>query len=202
MEQLVAEYESSGLSRIDFCRERGLGLSTLDRYRTQQKGRSTMSEIVFFREEESAKALLEQLFPLLIPEGSQVRRQTGSGEATAQETAELSESACPVHVMRTQDQGDCRRIKRSLAALCPVSHRPRTIVRIACQCHELESFYLGDLQAVESGLGVRGLAGKQNNAKFRDPDHLSSPSRELEKLPAIAARKLPVRALLVRISTC
>jgi hypothetical protein len=44
---LVAEYESSGLSRIDFCRERGLGLSTLDRYRTQQKrqvpaGRNTL----------------------------------------------------------------------------------------------------------------------------------------------------------------
>jgi hypothetical protein len=37
VEELVAEYESSGLSRIEFCRERGLGLSTLDRYRTQQK---------------------------------------------------------------------------------------------------------------------------------------------------------------------
>ena len=37
MEQLVAEYESSGRSRIDFCRERGLGLSTLDRYRTRRK---------------------------------------------------------------------------------------------------------------------------------------------------------------------
>jgi len=35
VEQLVAEYESSGLSRSEFCRERGLGLSTLDRYRTQ-----------------------------------------------------------------------------------------------------------------------------------------------------------------------
>jgi hypothetical protein len=31
-----------------------------------------MSELVFFLEEESAKALLEQLFPLLIPEGSRV----------------------------------------------------------------------------------------------------------------------------------
>src|SRR5271169_3126880 len=37
VEQLIAEYESSGLSRSEFCRERGLGLSTLDRYRTQQK---------------------------------------------------------------------------------------------------------------------------------------------------------------------
>jgi len=37
VEQLVAEYESSGLSRIEFCRERGLALSTLGRYRKRQE---------------------------------------------------------------------------------------------------------------------------------------------------------------------
>lgn len=37
VDQLVAEYESSGLSRREFCRERGVGLSTLDRYRTRRK---------------------------------------------------------------------------------------------------------------------------------------------------------------------
>jgi hypothetical protein len=37
VEQLVAEYESSGLSRIEFCRERGVALSTLGRYRSRQK---------------------------------------------------------------------------------------------------------------------------------------------------------------------
>jgi hypothetical protein len=33
VEQLVSEFESSGLSRTEFCRERGLALSTLGRYR-------------------------------------------------------------------------------------------------------------------------------------------------------------------------
>jgi hypothetical protein len=37
VDQLVTEYETSGLSRDEFCRERGLGLSTLDRYRTRRK---------------------------------------------------------------------------------------------------------------------------------------------------------------------
>ena len=37
VEQLVAEYESSGLSQNEFCRERGLALSTLGRYRTRRK---------------------------------------------------------------------------------------------------------------------------------------------------------------------
>jgi hypothetical protein len=37
VDQLIAAYESSGLSRQEFCRERGVGLSTLDRYRTRRK---------------------------------------------------------------------------------------------------------------------------------------------------------------------
>jgi transposase-like protein len=35
-EQLVAEYEASGLSQVEFCRERGLSLATLARYRKRQ----------------------------------------------------------------------------------------------------------------------------------------------------------------------
>jgi len=34
--QLVAEYEASGLSQVEFCRERGLSLATLSRYRKRQ----------------------------------------------------------------------------------------------------------------------------------------------------------------------
>jgi hypothetical protein len=37
VEQLVAEFESSGLNRSEFCRERGLALSTLARYRRGRK---------------------------------------------------------------------------------------------------------------------------------------------------------------------
>ena len=37
VEQVVAEFESSGLSRIEFCRQRGLALSTLGRYRRRER---------------------------------------------------------------------------------------------------------------------------------------------------------------------
>ena len=37
VEEVVAEYESSGLSRIEFCRARGVALSTLSRYRSRQQ---------------------------------------------------------------------------------------------------------------------------------------------------------------------
>jgi hypothetical protein len=90
--------------------------------------------------------------------------------------------------MRDQDRTDCRRVKRSLAALCAQAGRPQTVVRIACR--KLEAFYLGDLLAVELGLDIGGLSGKQNKAKFRDPDRLEHPSRELQKLTGNRYQKI------------
>ena len=146
-----------------------------------------MNELVFFLEEESAKALLEQIFPLLVPQGSNVYPRfivfEGKQDLEKQLPKKLSGYLNPrarFIVMRDQDQADCRKTKRSLATLCARAGRPQATVRIACR--ELEAFYLGDLLAVELGLGVDGLAGKQNKAKFRDPDRLALPSRELEKL--------------------
>ena len=37
VEQLVTEYEASGLSRTEFCRQKGLSLSTLARYRRRRE---------------------------------------------------------------------------------------------------------------------------------------------------------------------
>lgn len=54
-------------------------------------------------------------------------------------------------VMRDQDSGDCYQIKDRLLNLSREAGRPNALVRIACK--ELESFYLGDLNAVEQGLG-------------------------------------------------
>ena len=39
---MVTEYEASGLSRVEFCRQRGLSLATLARYRHRQsQGQAT-----------------------------------------------------------------------------------------------------------------------------------------------------------------
>lgn len=54
------------------------------------------------------------------------------------------------------------------------------MVRVACR--ELESFYLGDLAAVEKGLGIKGLKKQQQKRKFRDPDALRHPAEELYRL--------------------
>jgi hypothetical protein len=154
-----------------------------------------MRELVFCLEEESARVLLEHVVPLIIPEESRVRRRfivfEGKQDLDRRLSRKLSAYLNPhaiFVILRDQDMGDCRQIKSHLIALCTKSGKPEAIVRIAC--HELEAFYLGDLRAVELGLVVNGLAAKQNRARFRVPDQLPSPSRELRKLTGNRYQKI------------
>ncbi len=142
-----------------------------------------MKELVFLLEEASAKALIEGLLPRLVPAGSFPARfivfdgkQDLERHLTSRLRGYLNPNARFI-VLRDQDAGDCKVVKRKLVALCRKSGKTHTTVRIACR--ELEAFYLGDLRAVELGLGLRNLAGKQAARKFRNPDALHSPSTEL-----------------------
>lgn len=54
------------------------------------------------------------------------------------------------------------------------------MVRIACR--ELESWYFGDLAAVERALKVKNLAAQSHKAKYRIPDRIGNPSSELRSL--------------------
>jgi hypothetical protein len=54
----------------------------------------------------------------------------------------------------------------------------------------LESWYLGDLAAVEVALGIKNLARHQVTAKFRQPDKLGSPSLELRQLTSNRYQKI------------
>ena len=83
-------------------------------------------------------------------------------------------------VLRDQDSADCTAVKQRLTAICTEAGRPHSLVRIVC--HELESWYLGDLQAVEKGLNLSCLSEQQQKRKFRNPDKLSNAKDELKKL--------------------
>ena len=85
-------------------------------------------------------------------------------------------------VLRDQDSApDCRVVKEELVRRVRESGRAEhAAVRIACR--ELEAFYLADLAAVGQALGLPDLACKQHKQKFRAPDYLGSPGRELHLL--------------------
>jgi hypothetical protein len=56
VEEVVAEFESSGLSRIEFCRQRGLALSTLGRYRKRQERQAPTGSSALLAVEVSGRA--------------------------------------------------------------------------------------------------------------------------------------------------
>lgn len=82
--------------------------------------------------------------------------------------------------MRDQDNADCVEIKRNLVRKCIDAGKAGTLVRIAC--HELESWFLGDLRAVEQAVGPNGISAKQDGQKYRAPDNLLNPSKELKRI--------------------
>lgn len=147
-----------------------------------------MSEVVFLLEEESAKVLIEGLWPRLVPPNIEVRPRYVVFEGKQDLERQLARKvrgylnpASRFIVLRDQDNApNWQSIKARLTDLCRSGGRPEAIIRIACR--ELEAFYLGDLSAVETGLGVPGLGAQQFKAKYRDPDHFGSPSRELAAL--------------------
>ncbi|MBU2738129.1 DUF4276 family protein [Acidithiobacillus concretivorus] len=146
-----------------------------------------MSELVFLLEEPSAKAMLESLLPRMLNAGVTFRCIPFEGKQDLEKQlmrkirAYQNDQARFI-VLRDQDSSpDCTLIKRNLLDLCQKSGKAdRCLVRIVCR--ELESFYLADLQAVEQALGINGLASHQGKKKFRTPDALGSPSKELRNM--------------------
>ena len=141
--------------------------------------------LVFFLEEPSAKEMLNGLLPNILPDNIQPRFVVFEGKQDLEKQLVRRMRLwrmpnCRFFVLRDQDSGDCRLIKRNLLEKCGEANKPNTIVRIAC--HELESFYLGDLRAVEKGLKIGSLSILQNKRKYREPDNLSNPAQELISL--------------------
>lgn len=144
-----------------------------------------MTHLVIFLEEPSAKEMLKGLLPRLLPENINPIYVVFEGKQDLEKRfhlqlrAWLAPDAIFV-VMRDQDSGDCVVIKQNLVQKCINAGKPDTLVRIAC--HELESWYLGDLKAIEQAVGPNGLSAKQGKRKFRTPDTMANPSEELKKL--------------------
>lgn len=145
-----------------------------------------MKELVFLLEEPSAKAMIEGILPKIILEANINVRYIvfeGKQDLEKQITPKLQGYNNPnaiFIILRDQDSGDCKVIKTKLQQKCQEANKFQTIVRIACR--ELESWYIADLQAVEKAFNKTNLSALQNKNKFRNPDNLESPSKELKSL--------------------
>lgn len=146
-----------------------------------------MKELVFLVEGEAERCLLDAFLPRVLPEGIGHRVIPFQGKQDMEKRMNMRirgylNPQARFIVLRDQDShADCIALKRSLQERCVGTQREaHCLVRIACT--ELETFYLADLAAVAQALGIPGLQRYQPQRKFRDPDRLGSPSRELRTL--------------------
>lgn len=142
-----------------------------------------IKNLVFLLEEQSAKAMLESVVPRLIGTNITVSYLTFEGKQDLEKNLKRKLQGWQMPdtafvVMRDQDSADCVEIKQRLKAICTEAGRPETLVRIAC--HELESFYLGDLNAIYQA--YKKTVPSQNSRKYRTPDNLSNAAEELSKI--------------------
>ena len=145
----------------------------------------TMVRLIFLLEEPSAEEMLKGILPRILPDHVYPEYKIFEGKQDLEKNLARILRAwrtphCTFVVLRDQDLADCRVVKQKLVGLCQYGRRKDALVRIACR--ELESFYLGDLAAVEKGLHLKGLANRQRNRKFREPDRLDHPAQELVRL--------------------
>lgn len=143
-----------------------------------------MNRLVFLLEERSMKTLLEGLLPRLMPglsficvphEGKQDLEKSIPRKLRA-----WREPGVRFVIVRDNDGVDCHDLKRRLVTLCMDAGRADSLVRLACQ--ELEAWYFGDSTALAHAFDKAQLNGIEKRARYRNPDAIQQPSRELAKL--------------------
>jgi hypothetical protein len=144
-----------------------------------------VTHVVFLLEERSAKEMLEGLLPRIFHDGITFQCIPFQGKQDLEKQLSIKlrgwlEPNIQFVVLRDKDSEDCKEAKKRLVTICRDAGKPNTVVRIACT--ELESWYLGDLHAVEKALSAKGIAKLQNKQKYRIPDNVANAAEELEKI--------------------
>lgn len=145
-----------------------------------------MISLHIFTEEPSLKFVLETILPQILPENVFFHiysHQEKQDLERALRTTLPSISKIPgarIIVTRDQDSSDCRELKQNLIEIIGLNCQCDFLVRIVCR--ELESWYLGDMQAIKSAYPRFNIDQHKNKAEFRNVDKLQSPNRELLKI--------------------
>ncbi|MDP1561846.1 MAG: DUF4276 family protein [Pirellulaceae bacterium] len=143
--------------------------------------------IVFLTEEESMKAALETLISRTWPAAIAgvnwiVLSFQGKSDLEKNIVPKMKSwryGAPHFVILRDQDGSDCEAVKAALCQKAEQGGRPFT-VRVVC--NELESWFLGELDAVELAYPKSNASSLKAAAKLRVPDSLTNACQELEKL--------------------
>ena len=84
-------------------------------------------------------------------------------------------------ILIDQDSSDCLALKSEINAICKRIKNINNIkYKVRIVCHELESWYLGDLSAIDKAFSIKP-SKMQGKRKFRNPDKLANAKQELRR---------------------
>ena len=143
-----------------------------------------MGRLIFLVEEPSMMVLLDGLLPRLFPHLSFVcLPHRGKHNLDRSIRTTLRNWQMPGDrfvIVRDSDNADCIALKQELREYCREGRREDTLIRIVCQ--ELESWYLGDADALADAFGDEKLRRIKRRPAYLDPDARPSPSKDIERL--------------------
>ncbi len=151
----------------------------------------TSPTLVCCLEEPSAREMLSGVLPRFLPDGWSVQFIVFEGKQDLLRRLEMRVRGWRLPdsrflILCDQDANNCKHLKNQIAMLL-LSTGKMAKIRIAC--HELENFYLGDLVAVEKGLGCAGIAKLASKEKYRHPDSISNAPEVLKNLSRLSYQK-------------
>lgn len=157
--------------------------------------------VIFLLEEPSMKILLDGLLPRLFPgwtEGQQFQCIQHEGKSDLDRSIPRKLGAWRIPgdrfvIVRDNDNADCISLNARLQALCQANGRPETLVRLVCQ--ELESWYVGDLQALAQAFENPKLNTPALRKRFAAPDDWQKPSVEVKRLAPTFQKGSGARAM-------
>jgi hypothetical protein len=157
--------------------------------------------VVFLLEEPSMKLLLEGLLPRLVPgwvagEHFLCVPHQGKSDLDVSIPRKLSAWQFPGDrfvVVRANDAADCVAVLKKVKNLCAAAGRPDTLVRLVCQ--ELETWYLGDLEAVAAAFEQPKVNTPALRKKYAHPDGWQKPSVEIQRLVPAFQKGAGARAM-------
>ena len=130
------------------------------------------------------KSLLDALLPRIVPgmpflcvphEGKQDLERSVPRKIRA-----WREPGVRFVILRDQNGGDCRHIKRRLVDLCVRAGCANALVRVVCR--ELEAWYLGELDALADAYENNRIRGIGRKARFRNPDAVTRPATVVSRI--------------------
>ena len=149
--------------------------------------------LAFFLEEPSAREMLKGLLPRILPSRVAVQYVVFEGKHDLDKNLVRRlrgwrKPDTTFIVLQDQDAADCKALKRRLLGKCEEAGKQAAVVRIVCR--ELESWYFGDLSAVEQGLGIDDLRRYARRSRYRVPDAIDSPASALKEITQGAYQKV------------